>query len=98
MTKAQLVVSTITDQPTNMALLKYAVHHNKNVNFICHADDYNQAAELYERGAAYVILPHFIGSEHMSNFLNRNGLDKKSFEQHRKKHLMALGHAAIDHS
>jgi len=98
MAKAQLVVSTITDQPTNISLLKYAMHHNQRASFICHADDYNQAAELYNHGAAYVILPHFIGSERMSNFLNRNGLSKKSFERHCQKHLMALGQAAIDHS
>jgi len=97
LSKAQLIVSTITDQPTNVSLLKYAMRHNKDISFICHAEDYNQAAELYKHGAAYVILPHFIGSERMSNFLNRNGLNKKSFERHRQKHLMALGRAAIDH-
>jgi voltage-gated potassium channel Kch len=98
MSKAKLVVSTITDFPTNKMLLKYVIRHNKEASFICHADDYNEAAELYKHGAAYVMLPHFIGSERMSLFLNRNGLDKESFAEHRKRHLTALGQAAIDHS
>jgi len=98
MAKARLVVSTITDQPTNMMLLKYAMRHNHNVVFICHANDYNEAAELYDHGAAYVMLPHFIGSEHMSMFLNKNGLNKESFAEHRKQHLLSLGRAAIDHT
>lgn len=98
MSKAKLVVSTITDQPTNVSLLRYVMRHNNKAVFICHAGDYNEAAELYEHGAAYVMLPHFIGSERMSMFLDRNGLDKDSFAQHRKKHLVALGQAAIDHT
>jgi Kef-type K+ transport system membrane component KefB len=98
MAKAKLVVSTITDQPTNMSLLHYVMRHNRAAVFMCHANDYNDAAELYEHGAAYVILPHFIGSERMSMFLNRNGLNKESFAQQRKQHLVALGQAAIDHT
>lgn len=98
MSKAQLVVSTITDQPTNMSLLRYVMRHNRQAVFICHAGDYNEAADLYDHGAAYVILPHFIGSEHMSMFLNRNGLNRESFAEHRKRHLIALGKAAIDYA
>jgi Kef-type K+ transport system membrane component KefB len=97
MAKARLVVSTITDHPTNMTLLRYVLHHNKNAVFICHADDYNEAGELYDRGAAYVMLPHFIGSEQMSMFIHKNGLDKESFDTHRKQHLAALGRAAVEH-
>lgn len=96
MSKAQLAVSTITDYPTSMMLLKYVMRRNRQAVFICHADDYNQAADLYDHGAAYVILPHLIGSEQMNIFLNKNGLNKASFEQHRKRHLVALGHAAIE--
>lgn len=95
MAKAKMIVSTITDQPTNMSLLRYAMHHNREVVFICHAEDYNQAAELYEHGAAYVMLPHFIGSEKMSMFIHRVGLDRESFAEHRKKHIISMGRAAI---
>lgn len=98
MAKAKLVVSTIVDQPTNMSLLRYVMRHNRKAVFICHADDYNDAAALYEHGASYVILPHFVGSERMSMFLNKNGLNRESFEHHRKQHLVALGQAAIDHT
>ncbi len=98
MAKAKLVVSTISDHTANMQLLKYVMRHNPEVVFMCHADDYNQAAELYEHGAAYVILPHFAGSERMSTFIDRNGLNKDSFAQHRKRHLVALGKSAVTHS
>lgn len=98
MSKAQLVVSTILDYPTNMSLLRYTMRHNRDAVFICHADDFNDAALLYEHGAAYVMLPHYIGNEQMNSFLHKNGLSKKSFARHRKKHLNALGRAAIEHT
>jgi Kef-type K+ transport system membrane component KefB len=93
---AKLIVSTITDQQTNKTLLKYVHKHNKNTVIICHADDYNQAAELYQLGATYVMLPHYIGSERISMFIHRNGFSKKSFEQYREKHLVSLGKIASE--
>lgn len=93
---AKLIVSTITDQQTNVALLKYIHGHNKDVVIICHADDYNEAAELYRLGAAYVMLPHYIGSERISMFIHRNGFSKKSFDQYREKHLISLGKIASE--
>lgn len=96
MHSAKLIVSTITDQQTNVALLKYIHSHNKEVVVICHADDYNEAAELYRLGATYVMLPHYIGSERISMFIHRNGFSKKSFEQYREKHLISLGKIASE--
>ncbi len=92
--KARLVVSTITDQRTNVTLVRYVAKHNPRAVIICHADDHNEAADLYALGATYVMLPHFIGSERMSMFIHRNGLNKKNFELYREKHLLALGRIA----
>ncbi|HSW65780.1 MAG TPA: cation:proton antiporter [Bacillota bacterium] len=94
--KAKLVVSTITDMQVNAQLVRYVAHYNKDAVIICHADDHNQAADLYEMGATYVILPHFIGSERMGMFLQRNGLSKQKFAEHREKHIVTLGHIAND--
>jgi voltage-gated potassium channel Kch len=94
--KAKLVVSTITDPQINLSLVHYVARRNKHAVIICHADDHNQAADLYDLGATYVMLPHFIGSEHMSSFLHRHGLNKKKFAEHREKHMVALGRIASD--
>lgn len=93
---AKLVVSTITDENTNRFLVRYVHRHNENAVIICHANDFNQAAELYKYGATYVMLPHLIGSERMSTFIHRNGLNKKHFEEYREKHLIALGRLASE--
>ena len=93
-----LVVSTITDFTTNQSLLRYIRKANPKITFICHADNYNEAAELYELGATYVMLPHFIGSERISGFLRRRGTSKEAFEQYRQKHMVSLGRAAMRHN
>ncbi len=92
--KAELVVSTIPDYDTNRTLLGYVLEKSKKAIFICHASDFDDAAKLYEQGAAYVMLPHFIGSERMSNFIRKNGSDKNAFDRYRASHLIELGKVA----
>jgi len=93
--KAELVVSTITDIDTNKSLLTYLRRHNPESSFICHANNYDEAAELYRHGASYVMLPHFLGSERISSFIKQNGFAHDTFDSYRKKHLLNLGKTAL---
>jgi hypothetical protein len=54
---------------------------------VIHADDPYEAAKLYEAGASYVILPHYIGSEKVSEFISKSGLAKSAFRKQRVRHL-----------
>jgi hypothetical protein len=58
--------------------------------FICHADTFEEASELYQHGATYVMMPYLIGSERISNFLRKTSLTKKEFDNYRNRHLMLL--------
>jgi Kef-type K+ transport system membrane component KefB len=93
--KAELIVSTMTDMPTNRALLQDVRRHNQKAVFISHADNYDEAADLYNHGATYVMLPHFIGSERISSFIKRHGASRGAFDEYREKHLMNLGRTAL---
>ncbi|PID30927.1 hypothetical protein CSA80_00405 [Candidatus Saccharibacteria bacterium] len=93
--KAEMIVSVVPGHTTNRELLKYYLKLNPNGIFICHSTNYNNAAELYEHGASYVMLPHFIGSEKMSAFIRSHGSDKAAFDNYRKHHLLVLGKTAI---
>ena len=92
---AQLVVSTMTDLDTNRSLLLYIRRRNQKSSFICHANNYSEAAELYEHGASYVSLPHYIGSERVSSFIKRHGLDHEALANYRDKHLITIGRQAL---
>jgi Kef-type K+ transport system membrane component KefB/voltage-gated potassium channel Kch len=85
--RAKLVVSTIPEHQTNMIILNYLYAKNPKAIAVIHADDPYEAAKLYEAGASYVILPHYIGSEKVSEFIAKSGLAKSAFRKQRIKHL-----------
>ena len=93
--QAHLIVSTITDYSTNEQLLHYIHRVNPHVITVFHADNYEQATNLYRHGATYVMLPHYISSERISAFIKKHGLSKTAFVHYRQKHLMNLGRAAL---
>lgn len=93
--EAKLVVSTVTDTTTNKILLRYLRRHGNKASFICHANNYNEAADLYALGASYVSLPHLIGSERVSSFIKRNGMSHSALKDYRDKHLITIGRQAL---
>lgn len=94
--KAELVVSTIDAIETNLVTLRYLRKHNTDASFVCHARSYEDAATLYDHGASYVSLPHFIGSERVSNFIRRRGMGHDALKDYRDKHLITIGRRAVD--
>jgi Kef-type K+ transport system membrane component KefB len=93
--KAKLIVSTVSDMSINRSLLGYLRYHNPSAVFICHADSYDQAADLYRHGATYVMLPHFLGSERIGGFIKKHGFNHKAFDAYRKQHVISLGKSAL---
>lgn len=93
---AQLVISTVSDFPTNDHLVRYIHRVNPTAVVVCHAHDHDEAAALYRAGAAYVILAHYIGNEQINSFIRRNGTSRKAFNEYRQKHLLGLGRAALN--
>lgn len=87
---ARLIVSTVTDHQANLFLVKYINRHNPRAVLICHSDTPKEAAGLYEAGATYVMMPHYIGSEKIGSFLKKNGFKKSEFAKFRQKHLADL--------
>jgi Kef-type K+ transport system membrane component KefB len=90
MSRARLVVSTVSDHTTNLFLARWLEQANPNAVFVCAAETAEQASELYEIGVSYVMMPHYIGSEKISAFIKRNGFNKTEFRRFREKHLQYL--------
>lgn len=87
---SELIVSMLTDNGANMMLVEHITRYNPEAIFVCHATTYDDAIRLYEKGAAYVLLPHVIGSERINSFIRRHGSHKTAFDSYRRKHLQAL--------
>jgi Kef-type K+ transport system membrane component KefB/Trk K+ transport system NAD-binding subunit len=88
--KAKLIVSTITDAEANLSLLNFLKRKHSEAVVIAQADSPKQAGKLYEEGASYVILPHFIGGEKIGAFVKKSGLSKSSFKKIREQHIRYL--------
>lgn len=92
---SELVISTIDDPNTNALLAKHITKMNDRAVFICHAAKLNDADMLYRAGATYVLMPHYIGDQHIDEFLRANGSNKRAFAKYRHTHLLNLGATAV---
>ena len=88
--KAELVVSTIPDYDDNVMLTKKAKSINKKTVVIVTAEDIDDALELYNSGADYVILPHMLGGEHISVLLQETAKDLGKLIKSRKHSVAKL--------
>lgn len=97
--KAKVVISTIPEFETNSYLLTKIREKNEDVIVILLSYDINEAMELYEKGATYVVLPHFIGGEYAASLVEGAGFDIKKLHKNRNRHIdylkerKYLGHA-----
>jgi voltage-gated potassium channel Kch len=89
-TKAKLIVSTITDIDANVFLLNFLKRKRSEAAIIVEADSPKQAGKLYDEGASYVVLPHFIGGEKVSAFVKKSGLSKSNFKKIREQQIRYL--------
>lgn len=87
LSKTKLVVSTIADYATTAVLLAHTRRNNKRAVIIVHSDNIEEAAELYENGATYVMMPHYLGATRTSALIGQHGFDLSEFIKEREKHL-----------
>lgn len=72
------VISTVPDLDDGLILLEKIKKQNKNIQVILTAGKIDDALELYEKDADYVMVPRFTAGEVVSNILNKDAdsLDK----------------------
>jgi Kef-type K+ transport system membrane component KefB len=86
----KLIISTFSDFEVSQQLVKNVTRLNPSTVIISHANNHNEAIQLYELGSTYVMIPHHIGTEKISAFIKKSGLRKTEFNQFREKHLAYL--------
>lgn len=83
--KAELVISTLADIEANQLILHHLRQRNKQASFICRAASLEEAEELYQLGATFVILPDFLGSEQVNTIIRDSGTSPMAFEAYRQR-------------
>ena len=100
---AELVISTVPEVAANILLIKKAKANGNGIVFVT-ANQIEEAIRLYEAGADYVILPHFLGGEHVSLILDHIASDYSRIHNIRHHHInelhyrRGLGHEHPEHS
>lgn len=88
--KAKMVISTIPIIDTNLLLIRKARESNKKVIIAVVAHQIDDAVKLYDAGATYVLMPHFLGGKHFSAMIEANRLSMNKFLKERIYHLDSL--------
>lgn len=87
---AETIVSTIPDLQDNKLLIHEIKKVNKRAAIFVTADRIDEALELYNIGADYVILPHFLGGEQVSVLLENHGTEIKDIIKNKFTHISDL--------
>jgi|SRR3989344_1750155 len=88
--KTRLIISTIPTVDANKTLMKTVKEKNKNIVIFVTATDIDDALELYDYGADYVILPHFLGGDRVSLMLEDVTSNFRKFIETKIKHINEL--------
>lgn len=101
--EASMVISTVPTKQDNLLLIKKLKEVNKKAPILVTANQVEEALQLYKAGADYVILPHFLGGEHVSALIKRSAGDIKKLSKTKKSHInellerRSLGHEHPNH-
>lgn len=90
LSKVKLFVSTISDYETDLVLVRELRKSNKQAVVVVKTGNVGNAMDLYEAGASYVIMPHYLGAAYAQRMIRRNGVKSSLYEKARKKHLAYL--------
>ena len=85
-----LLVSTVPDYTDNLFLIRKVKEVNKKASIFVTASDIDSALTLYSHGADYVIMPHFLGGDHVANIISGLREKKIVLHQERNRHIIDL--------
>ncbi len=90
--KAKMVISTIPLIDTNLLIINKIRDVNKKCVIAVVSHQIDEAERLYEQGATYVIMPHFLGGKHFSTMIEKNKLSINKFLKEKIAHIEHLKH------
>ena len=85
-----MVISTSADKRDNKLIIYKTKSVNKKAMVFVTAYKVEDALELYDAHADYVILPHFLGGDHVSVLIERFGNDMDRLIEHKLSHIEEL--------
>ena len=88
--KVKMIVSTIPDLDTNLLLINKVKETGNKVIITVVSHQIDEAIKLYEEGATYVVMPHFLGGHHVATMIKEHKLNFGEFLKERLTHIEHL--------
>ncbi|MCK4589013.1 MAG: cation:proton antiporter [Nanoarchaeota archaeon] len=86
----KMLISTVPDIYDNLLLIKRLKEVNPKGVAIVNASKIDEGLRLYEQGADYVVMPHFLGGEHISFMVEKYRKNFGKILKNKIKHIEEL--------
>ncbi|MFP4112342.1 MAG: cation:proton antiporter [Candidatus Woesearchaeota archaeon] len=86
----KMVISTIPEIDTNLLIINKVKETNSKAMISVVSHQIDDAVRLYDEGATYVIMPHFLGGKHFSTMIENNRLSTNKFLKEKIAHINHL--------
>jgi hypothetical protein len=86
----KMVVSTIPDYEVNVDLITRLKKNNQRAVIIVVAHQIDEAKNLYEQGADFVLMPHFLGGDYGAKIIRQFGFNLERYYLKKRNHLEEL--------
>jgi Kef-type K+ transport system membrane component KefB len=86
----KIIISTVPEFSTNYLLLRKLKKENRNAIIIMVSYDADDAIKLYDDGATYVVIPHFLGGHFTATMIETHGTDLNRFLREKLNHIKYL--------
>jgi len=90
LTEAGKIISTIPDPNINQLLVRYYRQKNKTGVIITTSHNVHETKALYNEGATYVIMPHYLGAYHAGEMILNHMTNAEAFEEARNIQLSQI--------
>ena len=85
--KPKVIISTVPDHNTNVLLTNYFRAREKTCVIIPIAQTVSEARALYQAGATYVMMPHYLGAHYVAKLIKLNGSNHSAYQLNRQSHI-----------
>lgn len=86
----KMVLSTIPDRDINILLVRRIRAANRNAIILVVSNHLQDSLKVYEAGASYVVMPHFIAAHHTSAMIEEFAFNIDKFLKYKATHLHSL--------
>lgn len=88
---AKIIVSGLEEnQQAELALMRFLAEQDSNAKFVVHTGNYEDAKEMYNEGADFVLMPEYISAEYLSDLIVNVHKEDDQFNSKREQEFNKL--------